>query len=229
MAKIGEILVEKGLVSRGDLKRAIEESKKSGEVLGKTLLRLKFIEEGRFLEALGEQLGMDFYHSLSNIVVARETIDAVPVKLVWHYKFMPLKIEGKKLIVAVSDPMAIWFVDDLKLQLGYDIERVLATEKEISQAIRKYYGFGAETVEQILSQGTLAEKQRGREEQESKEENIQEGQEDASVINLVNQILSEAISARATDIHIEPYRDKVRVRYRIDGMLYDMNVPEQIR
>jgi type II secretory ATPase GspE/PulE/Tfp pilus assembly ATPase PilB-like protein len=139
---------------------------------------------------------------------------------------MPLKIEKNTLTIAVSDPMAIWSMEDLKLHLGYSIERVLATEEQILNAIRKYYGFGADTVEKILAQEGVKEEVKAR---VKEVEDLEKSAQDASVIKLVNQILSEAISSRATDIHIEPYRDKVRVRYRIDGVLYDMNVSEQIK
>ncbi|MFH2137749.1 MAG: GspE/PulE family protein [Candidatus Omnitrophota bacterium] len=226
MAKIGEILVAKGMLTPEQLDAAMEESKRSGLVLGKTLVRLKLINEQELLNALGEQLGMHFYASLRGIVVPQAVIDAVPVKFVWHYKTMPLKLESNLLTIAVSDPMEVWSMEDIKLHLGYNVERVLATEKEILGAIRKYYGFGADTVNKILQQDDMKETARP---QIDVIEDLEDSAHDVSVIKLVNQILSDAVTSRATDIHIEPYRDKVRVRYRIDGVLYDMNVSEQIK
>jgi type II secretory ATPase GspE/PulE/Tfp pilus assembly ATPase PilB-like protein len=232
MARIGEILIQKGLITADQLKMVIEESKKRREVIGKTLVRLKLLTEAQLLEVLGDQLGLPFYPTLKDLEIPQKVIDSVPVKFVWHYKFMPIKIVGKRLTIAISDPLAVWSMEDLKLHLGYDIERVLAVEEEIMSSIRKHYGFGADTVEKILEK--TEDEKKGKEEEQKQDkveeiEEIEKSASEASVIRLVNQILSEAISARATDVHIEPYRNKVRVRYRIDGILYDINVSEQIR
>lgn len=227
MAKLGEILIQQGLIKPEQLVLALEESRKSGEVIGKTLVRMKLITQENLLRALGEQLSLKFYPSLRDIKVPDEVIKMVPAKFVWHYKFMPLDIKGKFLTIAVSDPLAVWPMEDLKLHLGFDVERVLVTEDEILLAIRKYYGVGAETVEEILTQGSAVQQR----ERPGTEEiyDLERSADDASVVKLVNQILTEAVASRATDIHIEPYRNKVRVRYRIDGILYDMRLPEQIK
>ncbi|MCK9604127.1 MAG: Flp pilus assembly complex ATPase component TadA [Candidatus Omnitrophica bacterium] len=228
MAKIGELLLQKKLITPDQLQLALKESQKTGEILGKVLVRMKLIKQEQLLELLADQLGLVYYASLKDISISEDVIKAVPAKFVWHYKFMPLKIKGKVLIVAVSDPLAVWLMEDLKLHLGYDVERVLATDDEILVAIRRYYGVGAETIEEILTQ---EKKDNVKQEQPRYEdiEDVEKTAQDASVIKLVNQILSEAVNARATDIHIEPFRDKVRVRQRIDGILYDMRVPEEVR
>ncbi|MCP4651357.1 MAG: type II/IV secretion system protein [PVC group bacterium] len=229
MAKIGEILIQKGLITQEQLETALVESKKKGEVIGKTVIRLKMVTEEQLLKVLGEQLGVPFYSTLKEIQIPQDVIDAVPVKFVWHYKIIPIKKEDKIITIAVSDPLAIWSMEDLKLHLGYDIDRVLATQEEILDAIRRYYGFGADTVEKILAQNLGEKEEKQAREEIAEVEQTEKSAEDASVIELVNQVLSEAIARRATDIHIEPYRNKVRIRYRIDGVLYDMNVSEQIK
>lgn len=230
MAKLGEILIKKGLISQEQLEKAIAESKNKREVVGKTLVRLNMITEAELLEVLGEQLGLPFINTLKDITVDKATIEAVPVKFVWHYKFMPLRIKGKVLTIAISDPLGVWSMEDLKLHLGFDIERILATEEQIMAAIRRYYGFGADTVDKILAKDAGKKKiEESKREERVEAEDIEKSAQEASVIRLVNQVLSEAITMRATDIHIEPYRDKVRVRYRIDGILYDMKVSEQIK
>ncbi|MDP3791107.1 MAG: GspE/PulE family protein [Candidatus Omnitrophota bacterium] len=225
--KIGDILVQKGLITQAELDKALKASQKSGDILGKTLVRLGLITEEKLLEILAEQLCLPYYPNLKDISISPDLIQRVPAKFVLHYKFMPLMIKGNQLTIAVSDPLAVWLIEDLKLHLGYDVERVLAPEEEIMNSIRLYYGIGAETVEEIMTQDTVTveEKKASREEVEDLERTAQ----DASVIKLVNQILSEAVGARATDIHIEAYRDRIRVRQRIDGILYDMRVPEQIK
>jgi type II secretory ATPase GspE/PulE/Tfp pilus assembly ATPase PilB-like protein len=227
MAKIGELLVQKGLITPEQLVIALEEGRKTGEVIGKTLVSMKLITQEQLLKTLGEQLGIPFRASLKEIDVSPEVIKAVPAKFVLHYKFMPLSIKGKVLTIAVSDPLAVWPMEDLRLHLGYDIERVLATEAEILLILRRYYGVGSETVEEILTQEASA--QSGPKPRVEEIEDLEKSAEDASVIKLVNQILTEAVAGRATDIHIEPFHNKVQVRYRIDGILYDMRLPEQVK
>jgi len=227
MAKIGEILVQKGLITVNQLDLALKESQRTGEIVGKTLVKMKFIKQEQLLEVLAGQLGLIYYPSLKDVQISSDIVKLIPAKFVWYYKFMPIKIKGKSLTVAVSDPLAVWLMEDIKLHLGYDVERVLATEEEILFMIRRYYGVGAETVEEILTQTDVVAEQRKVREEEI--EDLEKSAQDASVIKLVNQIFSEAVSARATDIHIESYRDRVRVRYRIDGILYDMKIPEQLK
>ncbi|MFZ2357564.1 MAG: GspE/PulE family protein [Candidatus Omnitrophota bacterium] len=225
--KIGEVLVEKGLITAGQLELALKETRKSGEIIGKALVRLGFVTQEKLLEALAGQLCLPFYPSLKNVPISSEAVKIVPVKLIWHYKFMPINIKDNCLTIAVSDPLAVWPMEDLKLHLGYDIERVLASEKEIGEAIRRYYGLGAETVDEILTQDKTVIQQHKIEEVEIAD--MEKSAQDASVIKLVNQILTEAVTSRTTDIHLEPYRNSVRVRYRIDGVLYDMRMPEQLK
>lgn len=221
MAKLGEILIEKGWISAGELDEVFEESRQSGEFLGKTLLRKEMLSEAQLLEALGIQMAIPFYPKLDDNLVEKDIADEVPIKLVWHYKVMPISRNGSTLTIAVSDPMEVWSIEDLELRLGFHVERVLATTVEIESAIRKYYGFGASTVEDILSDKEVKPT--------SQTEDVQDVDahaDDASVVKLVNQLISDAITSRATDIHIEPYRESIKVRYRVDGQLYDINVPD---
>ena len=231
MAKIGELLVQKGLITPQQLEIAVKESQRTGEIIGKALVRMGFITQEQLTEVLAQQLGLTFYPSLKDIDVSMDVIKAIPPKFVWHYKFMPIKIKNGVLTIVVSDPLAVWIMEDLKLNLGYDVERVLSSEDEIVDAIRRYYGIGADTVEEILTQDNMAVsvKQQQQKAKTEEIEDVERSAQDASVIKLVNQILSEAVISRATDIHIEQYRNRVRVRYRIDGILYDIRVPEQIK
>jgi type II secretory ATPase GspE/PulE/Tfp pilus assembly ATPase PilB-like protein len=226
MAKLGEVLIQKGIITPEQFEIVLRESQRSRELIGQTLVRLKFVTQEVLLSVLAEQLGLVYYPDLKSISIPAEVIKAVPAKFVHHYKFMPLKIIGKVLTVAISDPSAVWLVEDLKLHLGYDVERVLVTDEEISAAIRHYYGLGADTIDEILVQDKSAQKEPS---QLEEIEEVDRGAQEASVIKLVNQILSEAVKANATDIHLEPFRNRVRVRYRIDGILYDMRLPEQIK
>lgn len=228
MARIGELLIERGFLTPAQLQESLEESKRTGEILGRVLVKMGFVGQHQILMTLAEQMGLTCYASLKGFEVSAEVIKAVPAKFVWHYKFMPLKLTGRALLIAVSDPLAVWMAEDLKLHLGFDVERVLTSEEEIISCVRRYYGVGAETVEEILSQPS-APVFNSREKEALSIDDMQGSDQDASVIKLVNQLLIEAVVARATDIHLETYRDRVSVRYRIDGILYDMRVSNQIK
>ncbi len=228
MAKgIGTFLVDKKLVSPEDLKRALVEHEKNGESLGTALIKMGTISEQQLLQSFSEQLNIPFIN-LKNLMIKPEVIQKMPARLVQHYKVMPIKWEKDALTVALSDPQHMWSMEDIGLHLGCEVQPVLVSEGQILEAITKYYGVGADTIEKILAQ-----KQGALEEPlvsiEDKAEDIEKRAEDASVIKLVDQILQEAIQKRATDIHIEPDRDELSVRYRIDGILYDTRVSPDIK
>ncbi|MFH1413935.1 MAG: ATPase, T2SS/T4P/T4SS family [Candidatus Omnitrophota bacterium] len=223
---IGELLIKKGVINKEQLDQALKESPDTEEMLGMVLINKGYLKEAQLFEALSEQFNLPFYPHLKELKITPLVIKAVPVKLVKHFGFMPIKLEKKVLTVAVSNPMDVWLAEDIKLNLGYHVQRILSTRAEIDQAISKYYGAVAGTVDKIISdkredKSILSPK-------EERIEDIEKSAEEASVIKLVNQILSEAIKMRATDIHIELYQNKVHLRYRIDGVLREMKVPEDI-
>lgn len=225
--RIGEILVEKQLITEEQLARAITEHKKSKEFLGQTIIRLGFLSEEKLLKILAEQQGMSFLN-LKDVRFDNEIITKMPAKFAWHYKIMPITLKGNVLTVATSNPFDMWSIDDLETNLGYRVETVLALSSDIVEAIRKYYGVGAETIERILAETPQAEKIA---EVTAKEkiEDLEKASDDASVVRLVNQILQQAINDRATDIHFEHFHHELLLRYRIDGILYDAQVSENMR
>ncbi len=222
---LGEILINKGFITKEQLSEALKKSPENEEILGKALIKAGHLKEGQLLEVLAEQFRMPFFPRLKERPISQEAVKAVPVKFVQHYGFMPLELKDKTLTIAVSNPMDVWLAENIKLDLGFNVQRVLSTRAEIEEAIHKHYGMVAGTVDRIITgkkddKETLIAKE--------KVEDIEKSAEEASVINLVNQILSEAIRLRATDIHIEPYLNKVHLRYRIDGILREFRVPEDI-
>lgn len=225
--RIGEILVEKRLITEEQLDRAVAEHQKSKEFLGQTLIRLGFISEEKLLKILAGQQGITFLN-LKDVKFDDEIIKKMPAKFAWHYKIMPITLKGNVLTVAMSNPFDMWSVDDLETNLGYRVETVLALSSDIIDAIRKYYGVGAETIERILAETPQGEKIA---EVTAKEkiEDLEKSPDAASVVKLVNQILQQAIHDRATDIHFEHFRGELLLRYRIDGILYDAQVSENMR
>ncbi len=222
---LGERLIQKGLISSRELDLGLKEHQKTGQFIGTTLVRLGFVKEEELYPVLSEQLEIP-YVKIKELTIIPEVFEKLPAKYACHYKLIPVKFERDTLTVAVADPLDIRTLDDLKLLLGCDVVGALATESDISEAIKKYYGIGAETIEEIVDTGDMAETIAL---QTSKTEDIEDLAEDASIIKFVNQILVQAVRERATDIHVEPYEDELKIRYRIDGVLYDVPVPANVK
>ena len=222
---LGENLIQEGLISRRELDIGLKEHKKTGQFLGTSLVKLGFIKEEELYLVLAEQLKLSYF-KLKEITIDPKIIQKLPAKYAFHYKLIPVKFENDKLTVAVSDPLDLRTIDDLRLLLSLDVVSVLATESDIYEAIRKYYGIGGETIEKIMDTTELTKELTL---STSKTEDVADLAEDASIIKFVNQILVQAVKDRATDIHIEPYEDELKVRYRIDGVLYDISVPSNIK
>ena len=237
---LGEILVKKGVITAKALEQAQEAKLANYSRLIPTIINLNLAKEDAIIRAFSEELKLPVI-KLRDLNVEGNVIKKVPVRFAAYYRFMPIKFispppdaSGKvyeKVTIAVSSPLDIRMRDELRLQLGCEIDMALTSTEEIMQAIKKYYGFAADTVEKMskygmnnLSESALAQADERVEDIESAEKT-----EDASVIKLVNQIILEAHSKRATDIHIEPYRGKVKLRYRVDGILYNMNIPPAMK
>jgi len=219
---LSEAIIQGGLVTQKDLEPMLKEAESSGESLQQVLVKRGLFLEKNILEALAQRLGLSCIN-LKSISVDKAVLEKVPVKIASYYKFIPAQIKDRVLTIAVNSPLDIKTQDEIRAQLGYDIDVALACSADISDSLKKYYGLAADTVEKIAS-GTL--KTDVSEIMRSSEtvEDIEKLAGDASVIKLVNQIILEGFKRRATDIHIEPYRGGVALRYRIDGLLYDVNV-----
>ena len=222
---IGQLLIDKNLITVAQLDNALKEQRKLGGFIGDVLIKLDYISQDNLLSTLAEQLGVE-YVKLKNRDIGPGVIEKVPAKFVSHYKLIPLDIKDGILTVALTNPLDIHTIDDIKLLLGYETKVVLASEEDIIEAIRKYYGIGADTLEKMMA-GTEARE--GFELEMPKTEDIEDMAQDASIIKFVNQIFLQAYKDRATDIHLEPYEDEMKVRYRIDGILYDTTIPPSIK
>lgn len=222
---LGERLIKKGLITRSQLDAGLEEHSKTGQFLGVTLIKLGFINEEKLYPVLSEQLNIP-YVKIKDITIPLEALEKLTVKYACHYKIIPIKFEKDRLTVAIADPLDIRILDDLNLLLGCEVAAALASESEITEAIKKYYGIGAETIEEIINTGERAGEIAL---SASKTQDIEDLAEDASIIKFVNQIIAQAVKERATDIHIEPYENELKVRYRVDGILYDVPIPQNIK
>ena len=221
---LGELLVAEGLLDPDDLTSALAEQSRTGERLGEILVKMGRIRDEELKRVLSRQLGFA-YESLIGVEIAPEVIELMPARMVSHYNVIPLRFEGDTLSVAIEDPLNVRTLDELRLHLKRNIEPVVATAKDIHGAIKQFYGIGADTVE-----GMLEDQDADVVEIEIRQvDDIQDMAQDASIVRFVNQIIIEAITDRATDIHVEPLEDDFRIRYRIDGLLYEAAIPPSIR
>ena len=154
--RIGDILVERKIITQEELDLAIKEHQKTKEFLGQALVRLNMITEEKLLSVLAEQQGIKFL-DLKQVSIPESVISSVPAKFAWHYKIMPVRIDGNVLTVAISNPFDMWPIDDLETNLGYRVETALAVSSDIVNAIKRYYGVGADTIERILADAPQAE------------------------------------------------------------------------
>ncbi len=220
---LGEMLVKRNCITQEQLDQVLKDPVCQEDMLGAILVNKGLLKEEDLLKALSEQFNLPFFSRLKDTHISTEAIKAVPAKFVKHYGFMPISLEGEVLTVAVFNPMDVWLAENIKLNLGFRVSRILTSRREVEAAIHKYYGAVAGTVDKIM------EEKIGRGTKLAKDESVEDIEKnagEASVIELVNQIISEAIKMRATDIHIEIYVDKVVLRYRIDGVLREMKMPQ---
>lgn len=220
---LGQLLIENQVITQEQLDIALKRQKETGRLLGKTLLELGLIsEESALLPVLAGQLNVD-YVNLKSTSILPEVISLIPAQFAIHYKVIPIKLKKDVLIVATGRPLDIHVLDEISLVVTHRLKFVLVGEKDVLEAIRTYYGVGAETIEQMMdTAGPVGAK-------DDEVANIEDIESEASISKFLNQILLEAYKDNATDIHIEPFVDELRVRYRIDGVMYDAKVPKNIR
>ena len=182
-----------------------------------------YVREDDFLQALAGVLRMPFEH-LKDVEIEGDVLDRLPTKAVFQYNVVPLSFENGVIRVAVSDPFSEGLVDALRLASGARVKMVLSPSEEIAHASKKFYGVGADTVDRMMQDDRF-----------DVEDDIQLGKVDlnemdqeASVVKFVNQIIWEAHKQGATDIHMEPMETKLRIRYRVDGVLHETPVPRQL-
>ncbi|MFN3286361.1 MAG: type II secretion system ATPase GspE, partial [bacterium] len=214
---LGGILVRMGLLNETQLQQALEIQARTGERLGRILVRMGLISEEDLAKAIGVQWGYP-YVSLGNTPVDPDVVRLVPQHIASRHKVLAFGRNGDRLLVALVDPLNLLALDDVRLVTGMDVEARITTEDELMQAINKYYHVGS-----IFEQAVATEEEAA--EEEVSIDRLREMVDEAPVVKLVNVILDQAIREGASDIHIEPHRNGLHVRYRIDGVLHDVMSP----
>ncbi|MBU0677794.1 MAG: type II secretion system ATPase GspE [Verrucomicrobia bacterium] len=220
-----EILENVGLITREQSEEALEWARKEDKEVVDVLVRTAGIHKLDILKALANQFGMECM-SLQGVDIEQEVIDQVPDDVATRYKIIPLYRNENTLTVALSDPLDVDTLDSLRYVLKCNVEGLVAPAEEIEMAIQQYYGKSIGAVESVLeeiTEGTIAVPTAGMKEIIGEGEDVTEA--DAPIIKLASLLILEAFRNRASDIHLEPMARKFRVRYRIDGVLHEMESP----
>ncbi len=224
-ARLGELLVRKGLITAKQLDDALQEQKISGNKLGTSLVKLGFLSEKHLVSFLSKHYGVPAI-DLAEVEVDSEAVRLIPADVVYKYQILPIKRIGSNLRMAMADPSNILAIDDIKFLTSCNVEVFVSTESAIKMAIDKYYDPSSAMAEIMMGQMGDEEKMELLEDAEEVDINeLQQASEDAPVVRLVNMILNEAIKRKASDIHLEPYEKTFRVRLRLDGVLNDFMKP----
>jgi len=235
-------MVETGLLTQAQLETAVESQRKTGAKLGAALMQLGYLQEEQILEFLSRQCGIRYVKLVEHGPIPEDVIAKVPESLARQHILIPIGIKnmegrGEILRIAVADPLNVLILDDLKMMTGLEIEAVLASDRDILEAIEKHYKqeTAQEALQDILkTSAATAEDARGvdvvsedSEKQAAGEDilSLERQGEETPVIQMVNLIISSAIKARASDIHIEPFAKEIKVRFRIDGVLNQQPAP----
>jgi type IV pilus assembly protein PilB len=250
--RIGELLLKEKLITPDQLQQALSNQKASGGKLGFNLVKMGFVKDEQITALLSKQYGVPAIN-LSQFKIDPSIVKLVPTETARKYQIIPLSRSGSTLTIAMTDPTNVFAMDDIKFMTGYTVEPAVASEIAITEAIEKYYSGGkvpagpgaakAKPGGGAATGSALEMASRGLEElqaslgeatddvevldelEEISAEALAKQGEDAPVVRLVNVVLMSAIQKGASDIHIEPYEKELRVRYRIDGILYNIMTP----
>jgi len=224
-SRLGEILVTNNLITKEQLAKALEEQKLSGGQLrlGSVLIKQNVISEHNLTSFLSKQYGVPTIN-LSEYEIDPAVTKIIQADVVQKYQLVPVNRAGSTLIVAVSDPSNLFAIEDIKFMTGFNVEMVVASESDIKASIDKHYDQSASLAD-VMSDMDVEDMEVVDVEDDIDISSMERATEDAPVVRMVNAILQDAIRKKASDIHIEPYEKMFRVRYRIDGVLYEAMKP----
>jgi type IV pilus assembly protein PilB len=229
--RLGDVLVKSGRISQQQLVQGLAFQKEKGGRIGSALVKMGVLSEKELVEFLSQHFGVPAI-DLTRVEIDESVIKVIPADVSRKYTILPVAKVGAKITLAMIDPTNVFAMDDIKFMTGYNVDPVVSSETALRNAIDKYYGstHGIElkkvmeelTEQPSASDGSLEVLD---EEQDIDLDTLEKASEEAPVVRLVNIILTDAIKRGASDIHIEPYEKDYRVRYRIDGVLYEMMHP----
>ncbi|MBW2580664.1 MAG: type II secretion system ATPase GspE [Deltaproteobacteria bacterium] len=226
LPRLGDVLVEQGWLSPEALEEGLDAQAENGERLGQVLVQQKKITEQELLNALALQLDLEVMESIDDKELRFDLVEQLPIQYLKKHEIFPFQSEDGTLRIAVNDPLDLEVLDDLRILYGQnEIRPVLVPAREILSAINRTYGQANDTAEQIMQDlGEEGDSQHLFTELEVGEDLLDETS-DAPIIKLVNHIFSQAVKSQASDIHIEPYQQRLQVRFRLDGVLHNVLSP----
>jgi len=224
---IGQILKEMKLVTESQIQEALAIQKKRGGALGAILVGLNYVTDQEVLMALGAQAGMEIV-DLDSIDIGADLLERVSPSVATVYKIVPIRFQNNILTVAMADPLNVKILDDLRFLLGYEMRGAVSNEAAVQRALDKYYAGEQESVESLLrdlDSGKIVDLMDQNTSESIDVATLTELAEQAPVRKLLNLVLLQAIRDKASDIHFEPFEHEFKIRYRIDGVLYEMVPP----
>ncbi|MEJ2367938.1 MAG: type IV-A pilus assembly ATPase PilB [Acidobacteriota bacterium] len=228
--RLGEMLLKAGLITQQQLDEALKVQKTNGGRLGFNLVKLGHVKEEDITSLLSEQYGVPAIH-LEHFEIDESILRHIPSDIARKYLAIPIERTGATLTVAMADPSNVFALDDIRFLTGYQVEPVVASEASIRDAIERYYGSSNEMqlkdVMDELAKEEIADLEVEEEEEGLNQQELEAASQDAPVVRLVNLMLTDAVKRGASDIHVEPYERDYRVRFRIDGVLYEVLRPPQ--
>ncbi len=226
--RLGEMLIKAGLISQKQLQEALQLQKTNGGKLGYNLVRLGHVKEEDITSLLSEQYGVPAIH-LEHFEIDESILKHIPSDVAQKYLVIPIERTGATLTVAMADPSNVFALDDIRFITGYQVEPVVAAEASIREAIGRYYGSTHELqlkeIMDEIAKEEVADLEVEDEQGEISAEDLEQASQDAPVVKLCNLIMTDAVRKGASDIHVEPYEKDFRVRFRIDGVLYEQLRP----
>ncbi|MFH1226513.1 MAG: ATPase, T2SS/T4P/T4SS family [Planctomycetota bacterium] len=222
--QLGQILKEMEIVSEKQIQEALAIQKQKGGVIGRILVQLDYATEDVILLALGAQVGMDVV-VLDEMTIAPDVIEKVPASMAKVFKIIPIKWENNTLVVAMADPLNISVLDDLRFMLSSEVKGAVSDEASVNRALEKYYTEEESLMDSVLKELGDTSSVVGGKDKALSLDNIQQMADQAPVKKLLSLILLHAIKDEAADIHFEPFEKEFKIRYRVDGVLYEMVPP----
>lgn len=237
METLEKILIRENKITEEQLQKVMAQG--NGKSIGRRLVEMGYLAEEEMLKIMSKTLNIPHIKiselkenteaSESNSDISLKDIpkidDKIPVKFMKEYKIFPLKIDNNTLTLTMADPLDIPTMDEVRLITGYVIKICISGENEILDAIEKHYGTGATTMERIIGDMSEEEIDLMGGEAEEETEHLKDLASEAPVIKLVNLIINRAVEIGASDIHVEPFEGDLKIRYRVDGVLHDMESP----
>ena len=226
--RFGEFLIKAGKIEPAQLQEALALQQKEGGRLGTNLVKMGYLDEQELVEQLSKHFGVPSV-DLDGVEVDETILKIIPGDIARKYTILPVSKAGATVTLAMIDPTNVFAMDDVKFMTGYRVEPVVASERQIRGAIDTFYGsthaIELKKVMEEVSEDAETDLEVLEEEEDLDLDTLEAESEQAPVVKLVNIVLTDAIKRGASDIHIEPYERDYRVRYRIDGVLYEMMHP----